>query len=131
MSHRLLSGVTILVPSYAEGLAFFRDKLGFSVLEDVDQGNGKRWLVVAPGKQAGQARIILALPANEAQRNAMGSQVGGRVGFFLQTDNFDRDFADFLAKGVEFTENPRSEPHGKVAVFRDDFDNLWDLIQPN
>ena len=79
----------------------------------------------------GQARIILALPANEAQRNAMGSQVGGRVGFFLQTDNFDRDFADFLAKGVEFTENPRSEPHGKVAVFRDDFDNLWDLIQPN
>ena len=130
MPHRLLSGVTILVPSYAEGLAFFCDKLGFSVLEDVDQGNGKRWLVVAPGKQVGQARIILALPANEAQRNAMGSQVGGRVGFFLQTDDFDRDFADYLAKGIDFTENPRAEPHGKVAVFRDDFGNLWDLIQP-
>lgn len=131
MPHRFLSGVTILVPSYAEGLACFRDKLGFSVLEDVDQGNGKRWLVVAPGKQVGQARIILALPTTEAQKKAMGMQAGGRVGFFLQTDDFDRDYADFLAKGVEFTENPRSEPHGKVAVFKDDFGNLWDLIQPS
>ncbi|MGA0236619.1 MAG: VOC family protein [Alphaproteobacteria bacterium] len=130
MPQRVISGVTILVPSYADGLAFFRDKLGFTVLEDIEQGQGKRWLVMAPGTQAGQARIILAVPSNEAQMGAMGNQNGGRVGFFLQTDDFDRDYADFASKGVKFAEDPRQEPHGKVAVFEDDFGNLWDLIQP-
>ena len=130
MSHRIISGVTILVPRYADGLAFFRDKLGFTVLEDIAQSNGKRWLVVAPGTQTGQARIILAVPTNEAQLGAMGNQSGGRVGFFLQTDDFDRDYEDFVAKGVKFTEDPRQEPHGKVAIFEDDFGNLWGLIQP-
>lgn len=130
MTDRILSGVTVLVPTYAAGLACYRDKLGFSVIEDVDLGEGKRWVVVAPGTQPGQARIILAQPSNEAQRRAMGQQTGGRVGFFLQTDDFDRDHAAFLANSIEFTEKPRREPYGTVAVFRDDFGNLWDLIQP-
>jgi catechol 2,3-dioxygenase-like lactoylglutathione lyase family enzyme len=129
MIQRSLSGVTVIVPSYAEGLACFRDKMGFSVLEDVDLGGGKRWLVVAPANSS-QARLILAQPGNDQQRQAMGQQVGDRVGFFLQTDDFDRDFADFIRSGIEFQEAPRTEPYGKVAVFRDDFGNLWDLIQP-
>jgi catechol 2,3-dioxygenase-like lactoylglutathione lyase family enzyme len=129
MIQRSLSGVTVIVPSYAEGLACFRDKMGFSVLEDVDLGGGKRWLVVAPANSS-QARLILAQPGNDQQRRAMGQQVGDRVGFFLQTDDFDRDFADFIRSGIEFQEAPRTEPYGKVAVFRDDFGNLWDLIQP-
>ena len=130
MIQRSLSGVTVIVPSYAEGLACFRDKMGFGVLEDVDLGGGKRWLVVAPANSS-QARLILAQPGNDQQRRAMGQQVGDRVGFFLQTDDFDRDFADFIRSGIEFQEAPRTEPYGKVAVFRDDFGNLWDLIQPN
>ena len=130
MIQRSLSGVTVIVPSYAEGLACFRDKMGFGVLEDVDLGGGKRWLVVAPANSS-QARLILAQPGNDQQRQAMGQQVGDRVGFFLQTDDFDRDFADFIRSGIEFQEAPRTEPYGKVAVFRDDFGNLWDLIQPN
>jgi catechol 2,3-dioxygenase-like lactoylglutathione lyase family enzyme len=129
MIQRSLSGVTVIVPSYAEGLACFRDKMGFGVLEDVDLGGGKRWLVVAPANSS-QARLILAQPGNDQQRRAMGQQVGDRVGFFLQTDDFDRDFADFIRSGIEFQEAPRTEPYGKVAVFRDDFGNLWDLIQP-
>ena len=129
MIQRSLSGVTVIVPSYAEGLACFRDKMGFSVLEDVDLGGGKRWLVVAPANSS-QARLILAQPGNDQQRQAMGQQVGDRVGFFLQTDDFDRDFADFIRSGIEFQEAPRTESYGKVAVFRDDFGNLWDLIQP-
>jgi hypothetical protein len=129
MIQRSLSGVTVIVPSYAEGLACFRDKMGFGVLEDVDLGGGKRWLVVAPANGS-QARLILAQPGNDQQRRAMGQQVGDRVGFFLQTDDFDRDFADFIRSGIEFQEAPRTEPYGKVAVFRDDFGNLWDLIQP-
>ena len=129
MIQRALSGVTVIVPSYAEGLACFRDNMGFGVLEDVDLGGGKRWLVVAPANSS-QARLILAQPGNDQQRQAMGQQVGDRVGFFLQTDDFDRDFADFIRSGIEFQEAPRTEPYGKVAVFRDDFGNLWDLIQP-
>ena len=129
MIQHSLSGVTVIVPSYAEGLACFRDKMGFGVLEDVDLGGGKRWLVVAPANSS-QARLILAQPGNDQQRRAMGQQVGDRVGFFLQTDDFDRDFADFIRSGIEFQEAPRTEPYGKVAVFRDDFGNLWDLIQP-
>ena len=129
MIQRSLSGVTVIVPSYAEGLACFRDKMGFGVLEDVDLGAGKRWFVVAPANSS-QARLILAQPGNDQQRRAMGQQVGDRVGFFLQTDDFDRDFADFIRSGIEFQEAPRTEPYGKVAVFRDDFGNLWDLIQP-
>ena len=130
MIQRSLSGITVIVPSYAEGLACFRDKMGFGVLEDVDLGGGKRWLVVAPANSS-QARLILAQPGNDQQRQAMGQQVGDRVGFFLQTDDFDRDFADFIRSGIEFQEAPRTEPYGIVAVFRDDFGNLWDLIQPN
>ena len=129
MIQRSLSGVTVIVPSYAEGLACFRDKMGFGVLEDVDLGGGKRWLVVAPANSS-QARLILAQPGNDQQRRAMGQQVGDRVGFFLQTDDFDRDHAAFTEQGIEFQEAPRTEPYGKVAVFRDDFGNLWDLIQP-
>ena len=129
MIQRSLSGVTVIVPSYAEGLACFRDKMGFGVLEDVDLGGGKRWLVVAPANSS-QARLILAQPGNDQQRQAMGQQVGARVGFFLQTDDFDRDHAAFTEQGIEFQEAPRTEPYGKVAVFRDDFGNLWDLIQP-
>ena len=130
MIERSLSGFTVIVPTYDEGLACFRDKMGFTVIDDVDLGGGKRWLTVAPSNDS-QARVVLAQPSNDIQRQSMGQQVGDRVGFFLQTDDFDRDHAAFTEQGIEFQEAPRTEPYGKVAGFRDDFGNLWDLIQPN
>ena len=129
MSNRKLSGLTLLVPTYDAGIGFFVDKLGFDLLENTDMGGGKRWVVVAPSK-SNQTRIILAQPSSPEQQAATGNQTGGRVGFFLETDDFERDHAAFMAKGVVFTETPRVEVYGKVAVFQDDFGNLWDLIQP-
>lgn len=128
MIQRSLTGVTLLVPTYDQGLACFRDKLGFEVVEDTDLGGGKRWLVVAAGAAA-EVRLILAEPGNETQKRALGQQTGDRVGFFLRTDDFDSDYSAFSSMGIVFLEAPRDEPYGRVAVFRDDFGNLWDLIQ--
>ena len=122
-----LQAVTLVVPDYDQGIAFFVGKLGFELIEDTPRGEGKRWVMVAP--KGGETRMLLAEGRGERQRAAIGNQTGGRVGFFLETDDFDRDHAAFLARGVTFTEAPRVEPYGKVAVFRDDFGNLWDLIQ--
>ncbi len=122
-----LHAVTLVVPDYDEGIAFFVGKLGFDLIEDSLRGEGKRWVMVAP--RGGETRLLLAEGRGERQRAAIGNQTGGRVGFFLETDDFARDHAAFIAKGVSFTEAPRAEPYGRVAVFRDDFGNLWDLIE--
>ncbi len=122
-----IQAVTLVVPDYDEGIAFFVGKLGFDLIEDTPRGEGKRWVMVAP--RGGETRLLLAEGRGERQRAAIGNQTGGRVGFFLETDDFDRDHAAFLARGVTFMEAARVEPYGKVAVFRDDFGNLWDLIQ--
>ena len=117
-----LAAVTILVPSYEEGLAFFRDALGFAIVEDTPQGANKRWLVVAPEGCAG-ARIVLAVPANERQRARIGDH-------FLFTDSFDRDYERMRSRGVRFLEAPRDEAYGRVAVFADPWGATWDLLQP-
>ncbi|MEM9310080.1 MAG: VOC family protein [Pseudomonadota bacterium] len=122
-----LATITLVVPDYDAGIAFYRDALGFELTEDTDLGDGKRWVVVAP--QQG-ARLLLAKAEDEAQRAAIGNQTGGRVAFFLQTDSFTDTHARFTAAGVTFLEDPRSEPYGTVAVFGDPFGNRWDLIQP-
>ncbi len=122
-----LAFLSILVPDYDEGIAFFVDILGFDLLEDSDQGGGKRWVRVAPtGAETG---FLLARATTDAQRDAIGNQGGGRVWLFLQTDDFWRDHAAFVANGVVFEEVPREEPYGTVAVFRDPFGNRWDLIE--
>lgn len=122
-----LQAVTLVVPDYDEGIAFFVGKLGFDLVEDTPRGDGKRWVLVAP--RGGETRLLLAVGKGEAQRAAIGNQTGGRVAFFLETDDFARDHAAFMQRGVNFTEAPRREDYGSVAVFRDDFGNLWDLIQ--
>jgi catechol 2,3-dioxygenase-like lactoylglutathione lyase family enzyme len=121
-----LAFLSILVPSYDEGIAFFRDTLGFDLLEDTDMGGGKRWVRVAP---TGAETQFLIAEAKEEQRDYIGKQGGGRVWLFLQTDDFARDHAAYLAKGVNFQEEPRHESYGSVAVFQDPFGNRWDLIQ--
>lgn len=127
-----LSLVTFLVPDYDEGIAFFVAGLGWHLLSDEDQGR-KRWVTVAPPgstpSSAGPA-LLLAVATSAAQRAATGNQTGGRVGFFLHTDNFARDAAKITAAGGSLIEAPRHEPYGTVAQWQDPWGNLWDLIEP-
>ncbi len=119
--------VTYVAREYDEAIGFFVGKLGFTLVEDTDMGGGKRWVVVSAGEGAS---LLIARAEGEQQEASVGNQTGGRVGFFLQTDNFDRDFAEWTARGVKFNEQPRHEVYGTVAVFEDVYGNTWDLIQP-
>ncbi|MCL4125456.1 UNVERIFIED_CONTAM: hypothetical protein GTU68_016788 [Idotea baltica] len=125
---QFISAISVVVPDYDAGIAFYVDQMGFDLIEDTDMGAGKRWVLVAP-KGAVETRILLAKAVGDAQIAAIGNQTGGRVFLFLHTDDFDRDHAQMRAKGVEFLETPRNEPYGKVAVFSDPFGNKWDLLQ--
>lgn len=127
MAH--LGQLTYLVRDYDEAVAFFVHALGFSLLEDTDLGGGKRWVTVAPAG-ATETRLLLARATDDEQRAAVGRQAGGRVAFFLHTDDFARDHARMVAAGVHFREAPRDEPYGTVAVFEDLYGNGWDLIRP-
>src|ERR1700684_4654074 len=98
-----LAAVTVLVPSYDEGLAFFREVLGFAVLEDTQLSPTKRWIVVAPSRGAGAA-LVLAIPSNERQRARVGDQTGGRVGFFLHSGDFWADSGRLRRHGLKFLE---------------------------
>lgn len=125
---RFISLVTLVVPDYDAAIAFYCGALGFELCEDTSLGEGKRWVRVAP--PGAQTALLLARAGNERQKAAIGAQTGGRVGFFLQTDDFERDHASLLDKGVQFLEPPRQESYGQVAVFCDPFGNKWDLIEP-
>jgi catechol 2,3-dioxygenase-like lactoylglutathione lyase family enzyme len=120
--------VTIVVRHYDEAVRFYVDAAGFDLVEDVDLGAGKRWVVVRP--PTGATGVLLAQAGDQAQLARIGDQTGGRVGFFLHTDDFARDYARMRAAGVAFREAPRSEPYGTVVVFEDLYGNRWDLVQP-
>jgi catechol 2,3-dioxygenase-like lactoylglutathione lyase family enzyme len=122
--------VTLVVDDYDEAIRFYTEALGFRLVEDTPRPDGSRWVVVEPGAGGGGAALLLARAKGEAQRARIGDQTGGRVGFFLYTDDFARDHARMTAAGVTFLEEPRHEPYGSVAVFRDLYGNRWDLLQP-
>ena len=119
--------IALLVRDYDEAIAFFTGALGFTLLEDTRQGDGKRWVLVAPS--GGETALLLAKAATREQTAAVGRQAGGRVFLFLNTDDFLRDYEAMRARGVVFHETPRTEPYGTVAVFEDLYGNKWDLIQ--
>lgn len=121
-----LHAITLVVPDYDAAIAFYRDAMGFDLIEDTDLGGGKRWVLVAPAGD--QTRLLLAKAVTDRQRATIGAQTGGRVGFFLHSDDFSADHARLQAAGVVFEEAPRHEPYGTVAVFRDPFGNRWDLL---
>lgn len=123
-----IAHVTLVVRDYDEAIAWFTQKLGFRLVEDTKLSATKRWVLVAPPGDPGTS-ILLARAADGRQEAAVGNQTGGRVGFFLQTDDFHRDYRAFLSRGVEFIESPRAEEYGTVAIFKDLCDNRWDLIQ--
>lgn len=128
MSRNSLFLVSLVVDTYDRAKGFYCDGLGFECLEDTAMPDGKRWLVVRPRGGEGAA-LLLAEASDETQRAAIGNQTGGRVGFFLETDDFARDHRRFTEAGVLFREEPRHEPYGTVAVFADLYGNLWDLIE--
>jgi catechol 2,3-dioxygenase-like lactoylglutathione lyase family enzyme len=133
-----LAALTYLVRDYDEAVAWFTGKLGFTLVEDTllvpatATEPAKRWVLVAPPGAAAlphAARLLLARASTPAQLTALGAQTGGRVAFFLHTDDFARDHAAYLAAGVKFREAPRQEPYGTVAVFEDFLGQSWDLIE--
>lgn len=119
----------LLVRDYDEAIAFFTTALGMQLLEDEPRGPGKRWVRVGWPGEAG-ASLLLARAATPEQQAQVGRQSGGRVAYFVHTDDFQRDYDRFRRAGVEFEESPRHEDYGSVAVFRDLYGNRWDLIQP-
>ncbi|WP_329041476.1 VOC family protein [Streptomyces sp. NBC_00178] len=127
MSHIAL--VTLVVRDYDEALSFYTGALGFELVEDTDRGGGTRWVVVRPRGTTGTG-LLLARARDDAQLAAVGAQTGGRVGFFLHTEDFAGDHSRMVAAGVRFLEEPRHETYGSVAVFEDLYGNRWDLLQP-
>jgi catechol 2,3-dioxygenase-like lactoylglutathione lyase family enzyme len=128
---RSLAHIALVVRDYDEAIAWFTGALGFTLVADEDQPEqGKRWVLVAPpGAPPGAATLLLARASSPEQAAFIGNQAGGRVFLFLQTDDFDRDHAAMLEKGVAFVREPKQAPYGKVAVFEDLYGNLWDLVQ--
>jgi catechol 2,3-dioxygenase-like lactoylglutathione lyase family enzyme len=122
--------VALVVREYDEALDFYVGTLGFTLVEDTYiPAQDKRWVVVAP-PGANESRLLLARAMGEEQVSRIGNQTGGRVFLFLYTDDFWRDFHAYKAKGVVFVREPKEESYGTVAVFKDLYGNLWDLLQP-
>ncbi|MGW0613188.1 VOC family protein [Streptomyces sp. NPDC002788] len=127
---RRIALVTLVVHDYDEAIRFYTGALGFRLAEDTPRPDGSRWVVVEPGTAGACTGLLLARAKGEPQAVRVGNQTGGRVGFFLYTDDFARDHARMTAAGVTFLEEPRREPYGTVAVFQDLYGNRWDLLQP-
>lgn len=121
----------VIVDDYDDAIDFYTNTLGFVLVDDsFVPEQSKRWVVVAP-PGATESRILLARAVGEEQSSRVGNQTGGRVFLFLYTDDFWRDYQTYVDKGVEFAREPKTEDYGTVAVFRDLYGNLWDLVQRN
>ena len=130
MTTQRLGLVSLVVVDYDEALDFFVGKLNFDLIEDIPvPEQNKRWVVVAP-PGSGQTRLLLARASTPEQAASVGNQTGGQVFMFLYTDDFKRDYQAYRARGVDFVRAPKTEPYGTVAVFRDLYGNLWDLLEP-
>ena len=130
-SVQTIGQLALVVRDYDEAIDFYVNVLGFALIEDTPiPAQDKRWVVVAPRGPTGP-RLLLARAVGEEQASRIGNQTGGRVFLFLHTDDFWRDFHAYKSRGVIFVREPKAESYGTVAVFRDLYGNLWDLLQPN
>jgi catechol 2,3-dioxygenase-like lactoylglutathione lyase family enzyme len=130
-ANQTIGQVALVVRDYDEAIDFYVGVLGFALVEDIYIAKqDKRWVVVAPPGSS-EPRLLLARAASDEQASRVGNQTGGRVFLFLHTDDFWRDFHAYKAKGVTFVREPEVESYGTVAVFKDLYGNLWDLLQPN
>lgn len=129
LTRQSLGYVALVVRDYDEAIAFYVNTLGFRLVEDTYiPAQDKRWVLVAP-PGATDSCLLLARAANDEQASRVGNQTGGRVAFFLHTDDFWRDHALYVSRGVVFVREPKLESYGTVAVFQDLYGNLWDLLQ--
>jgi catechol 2,3-dioxygenase-like lactoylglutathione lyase family enzyme len=126
---QFIAHVALVVKDYDEAIAFYTQKLGFTLVEDTVLSETKRWVLVSPAGP-GQCSLLLAKAAKPEQEYAIGNQTGGRVFLFLFTDDFERDYQAMLKKNIHFVRPPAKEEYGTVAVFEDLYGNLWDLIEP-
>ncbi|RDY61756.1 VOC family protein [Flagellimonas nanhaiensis] len=126
-SKRSIAHVTLVVREYNEAIEYYTQKLGFELIQDIDLGDGKRWVLVSP--KDSDCKLVLGKADSEKQQSAIGNQTGGRVFLFLHTSDFWSDYNAMKQKGVVFTEEPREEAYGTVVVFKDLYGNLWDLLQ--
>jgi len=124
-----LAHIAIVVNDYDEAIKFYTEKLHFDLVEDTQLSETKRWVLVRP-KGRDSCCLLLAKAANAEQGSRVGNQTGGRVFLFLHTDNFERDYQDLLDNQIEIVRPPQKEIYGTVAVFKDIYGNLWDLIEP-
>ncbi|HEX4372876.1 MAG TPA: VOC family protein [Puia sp.] len=124
-----IAQIALVVNDYDEAIIFYTEKLNFTLVEDTQLTETKRWVVLAPPSSQG-CKLLLAKAVNEKQTMSVGNQTGGRVFLFLHTDDFWRDYKNMQAKGVLFAREPITETWGTVAVFEDLYGNLWDLIEP-
>ncbi len=120
--------VSLVVADYDEAIEFYTQKFGFELIEDTAQP-GKRWVVIAPKGDKTGCHLLLAKAKNAAERAAIGKQTGGRVFLFLETDDFDKDYQEYLAAGIKVVRPKKVESYGTVAVFEDIYGNMWDLIE--
>lgn len=127
--NQTLAQITLVVDDYDKAIEYYTHVLGFILEEDKIMSNSKRWVVVKPSG-INSCKIVLAKAANEEQFSRVGNQTGGRIFLFLYTDDCKRDFENYQSKGVEFIRLLADEQYGLVAVFKDLYGNLWDLIQP-
>jgi catechol 2,3-dioxygenase-like lactoylglutathione lyase family enzyme len=127
-----ISMVTIVVDEYEPAIDFFVKVLGFDLVEDMpsltNDGRAKRWVVVRP--EGAETAILIARADGDTQSGVVGKQTAGRVGFFLHVDDFEVVYRRLSAAGVDFVTPPRTEPYGRVTVFRDIAGNRWDLVGP-
>ena len=131
IAKQAIGQVALVVREYDEAIDFYVGMLGFALIEDTDiRDQDKRWVIVAPPGSTG-SRLLLVRAVDDEQSSRIGNQTGGRVFLFLYTDDFWRDFHAYTARGVTFIREPRAESYGTVAVFKDLYGNLWDLLQPS
>jgi len=124
-----IAHTALIVNDYDEAIDFYTKKLHFNLLEDTVLSETKRWVIVSPSGSDG-CSLLLAKAVGEEQRSRIGNQTGGRVFLFLYTDDFERDYKNLMDNNIEIVREPSSEPYGTVAVFKDLYGNLWDLIEP-
>jgi catechol 2,3-dioxygenase-like lactoylglutathione lyase family enzyme len=124
-----IAHIALVVRDYDEAINFYVNKLRFELVEDTYQPEqDKRWVVVRPPGN-GSASLLLARASNADQEEFIGSQAGGRIFLFLRTDDFWRDHAAMVEAGIAFVREPKQTDYGIVAVFKDLYGNLWDLVQ--
>jgi len=124
-----LAHIAIVVNDYDEAINFYTEKLHFDLIEDTQLSETKRWVLVRP-KGGDSCCLLLAKAASEEQLSRVGNQTGGRVFLFLHTDSFERDYQNLLDHKIEIVRQPQREEYGTVAVFKDLYGNLWDMIEP-